>query len=46
MTWSRTLRDKLAKMNLSWVEAQQLAKDRDQWRELTVASCATGDEEN
>ena len=36
----------LREMGLSWGEAQASAKDRTWWRNITVALCPTGDEED
>ena len=33
-------------MGLSWGEAQAAAKDRTPWRNVVVALCTTGDEED
>ncbi|KAJ8361543.1 hypothetical protein SKAU_G00180680 [Synaphobranchus kaupii] len=44
-TWHRTVTEELNKMNLSWGEAQHVAKDKMRWRELIAALCPIGDEE-
>lgn len=44
-TWCRTVTDELAKMNISYHEAQHVAKDRERWKELIVALCPIGEEE-
>ncbi|KAL1267682.1 hypothetical protein QQF64_033045 [Cirrhinus molitorella] len=44
-TWRRTVVLELQKMNMSWGEAQHVAKDHMQWRELIEALCPIGDEE-
>ena len=36
----------LQDMGLSWGEAQGAAKDRTLWRNVAVALCPTGDEED
>ena len=36
----------LQDMGLSWGEAQAAAKDRNLWRNIVVALCPTGDEED
>ena len=36
----------LQEMELSWGEAQTAAKDRTLWRNVVVALCPTGDEED
>lgn len=46
MNWRRTVTDELTKMHLIRMEGQHAAKDREWWRELTVASCPTEDEED
>ena len=45
-TWRKTVMAELRDMGLSWGEAQATAKDRALWRNVAVALCPTGDEEN
>ena len=45
-TWRKTAMAELHDMGLSWGEAQATAKDRTMWRNVAVALCPTGDEEN
>ena len=45
MTWRQTVMAELREMGLSWGEAQASANDRTLWREIVVALCPTGDEE-
>jgi len=46
MTWRETVMVKLKEKGLSWGEAQASAKDRILWRNIVVALCPTGDEED
>ena len=45
-TWRMTVEAELAMMNLTWGQAQYIAKDRSRWKELTVALCPNWDEED
>ena len=45
-TWRKTVMAELQDMGLSWGEAQAAAKDRTLWRNIVVALCPTGDEED
>ena len=40
-TWRRTVESELKLLNLNRGEAAKLAKDRNRWRELVSALCAT-----
>ena len=42
----RTIEAELAIMDITWGQAQVLARDRPKWREIGVALCPTGDEED
>ena len=42
----KTVMAKLQDMGLSWGEGQAAAKDRTLWRNVVVALCPTGDEED
>ena len=44
-TWRKTTTSELSELNLSWGEAQRLARDRWEWRQLILALCPTWDEE-
>ena len=46
MTWRQTVMAELKETGLSWGEAQASAKDRTLWRNIVVAACPTGDEED
>ena len=39
--WRRTVESELKLLNLNWGEAAKLAKDRNKWRDLVSALCAT-----
>ena len=41
-TWRRTAEAELQALNLTWGQASWLAKDRQEWRRLVDALCATG----
>ncbi|KAL9985091.1 hypothetical protein ACROYT_G007455 [Oculina patagonica] len=41
-TWRRTAEAELQALNLTWEQASRLAKDRQEWRRLVNAICATG----
>jgi len=41
-TWRRTAEAELKALNLTWGQASRLAKDRQEWRRLVDALCATG----
>lgn len=41
-----TVMDELPVINLSWGEAQRVAKDGKKWREVIAASCPIEDEED
>jgi len=41
-TWRRTAEAELQALNLTWGRASWLAKDRQEWRRLVDALCATG----
>ena len=45
-TWRRTVTSELEEMGYSRGQAQFIAKDRVRWRQLVVALCPTGDEED
>jgi len=40
-TWRRTAEAELQALNLTWGQASRLAKDRQEWRRLVDALCAT-----
>ena len=40
--WRRTAEAELQALNLTWGQASRLAKDRQEWRRLVDALCATG----
>ena len=42
----KTVMTELQEIGLSWGEAQTAAKDRTLWRNIVVALCPTGDEED
>ena len=46
MTWRQTVMAELREMRLLWGEAQATAMDRTLWRNIVVALCPTGDEED
>ena len=46
ITWRKSVMAELQDMGLSWGEAQAAAKDRTPWRNVVVALCTTGDEED
>ena len=45
-SWRRTVMAELSEVNLTWAEAQHAAQNRAKWREIVVALCPTGDEED
>ena len=45
-TWRRTIEGDLKKMGTTWKEVEKIAADRNQWRGLVSALCATGREED
>ena len=44
-TWRRTVIAELSEVKLTWDEAQHVAQNRAKWKEIVVALCPTGDEE-
>ena len=44
-TWRRTVMSELSEVKLTWGEAQHVAQNRAKWKEIVVALCPTGDEE-
>ena len=44
-TWRRTVMAELSEVKLTWGEAQHAAQNRAKWKEIVVALCPTGDEE-
>ena len=46
MIWRQTVMAELKEKGLSWGEAQASDKDRTLWRNIVVALCPTGDEED
>ena len=46
-TWRRTVTQELEEMELTWGEAERVAKDRSKWREVIAAAlCPTRDDED
>ncbi|XP_076090336.1 uncharacterized protein LOC143062556 [Mytilus galloprovincialis] len=45
-TWRRTIESELRIIGMTWGEAERKAPDRQQWRALVVASCASAHEED
>jgi hypothetical protein len=45
-TWRRTVMAELKERDLTWGQAQHVARDRARWRELTEALCPRRDEED
>ncbi len=45
-TWRRTVMTELNERELTWAQAQHIARDRTRWRELTEALCPRRDEED
>ncbi len=41
-TWRRAAEAELHALNLTWGQASRLVKDRQEWRRLVDALCATG----
>ena len=44
-TWRRTVMAELSEVKLTWSEAQHAAQNRVKWKEIVVALCPTGNEE-
>ena len=44
-TWCRTVMAELSEVKLTWGEAQHAAQNRVKWKEILIALCPTGDEE-
>ena len=44
-TWCRTVMAELSEVKLIWGEAQHAVQNRAKWKEIVVALCPTGDEE-
>ena len=45
-TWRRTIEAELAILDITWGHAQVLVRDRPKRREIVVALCPSGDEED
>ncbi|XP_048757722.2 uncharacterized protein LOC125668029 [Ostrea edulis] len=45
-TWRRTIESDIKKMGKTWKEVEKMAMDRNKWRGLVSALCATGHEED
>ena len=45
-TWRRTVESELRSVGMTWGEAERKAQDRQQWRALVLASCASLHEED
>ena len=45
-TWRRTVTSELKMANLTWGEAQHAAQDRTRWKQIVMALCSTGNEED
>ena len=45
ITWSRTIEAELAVLDITWGQVQVLARDRPKLREIVVALCPIGDED-
>ena len=45
-TWRRTIEGDLKKTGETWKEVEKIAADRNKWRGLVSALCATGHEED
>lgn len=41
-TWRRTVEKELKDMNLTWGKAERIAKNREKWKSLVLALCASG----
>ena len=41
-TWRRTVELEMKEMGQTWNELDKKAKDREQWRKLVLALCASG----
>ena len=45
-TWRRTAESEMKEMGQTWSELDRMAKDREQWRKLVLALCASGRNKN
>ena len=45
-TWRRAFEREMKENGLSWAQVEHLARNRDGWRSLVLALCATGHEED
>ena len=45
-TWRRTVESEIKEMGMSWPEVEKKAQDREIWRELVLALCASRHEED
>ncbi|XP_062588558.1 uncharacterized protein LOC134250223 [Saccostrea cucullata] len=41
-TWRRTVEKELKEINLTWGEVEKIAKNREEWKSLVLALCASG----
>ena len=46
VTWRRTVKDELSEEKLTWDRAQHAVQNRAKWKEITVASRPTEEEED
>ena len=42
MTWRRTIESEMKEHNLTWGKLEKKAKDREEWKALVLALCASG----
>ena len=45
-TWRRTVMDELKEGNITWGQAQHVARDRAEWKKITAALCPSRDKED
>ena len=45
-TWRRSFEREMKENGLSWVQVEHLARNKDGWRSLVLALCATGHKED